>query len=199
MGLSFHYKGALKKSQLLKPMVEEVVDIAKANQWPHHVFEEHFPDNSFTSNSANNTLYGISFTPPKCETVCLTFLADGKMGSFFDLNQPLSEKENEDRYVFVKTQFAGPKVHILLINLFDYLSKKYFENFDMYDEGNYWETKNEQLLEETFAKYTNLIEGFDSLLSTIPMEENETMEGYLLRIAEMNRKKNEGNDNGNNQ
>lgn len=191
MGLSFHYKGALKNPQSLKTMIEEVVDIAKTSQWNYNIFEEAFPNDSFSSNSDNNSLYGICINPPNCEVVCFTFLSNGKMGSFFDLNKPISEKETDDRYLSVKTQFTGVEIHKQLITLFEYLSKKYLENFDLYDEGNYWETKNEQLLKETFTKYTNLIEGFDSLLETIPMTENETIEDYLLRIAELNGKKND--------
>ncbi len=191
MGLSFHYKGALKKPQSLKNLIEEVTDIAKANQWNYNIYEEAFPNDSFSADSNNDSLYGISATPPNCEAVCFTFLADGKMGSFFDFKNPISEKGTEDNYLSVKTQFAGSEIHKQLITLFEYLNKKYLENFDLYDEGNYWETKNEELLKETFAKYTNLIEGFDSLLETIPMGENETIEDYLLRIAELNGKKND--------
>jgi hypothetical protein len=194
MGLSFHYKGALKNPQLLKNLIEEVVDIAKANKWTYDTFEEAFPNDSFSTDT-KDSLYGICISPPNCEVVCFTFLSNGKMGSFFDLNKPIQEKETDDNYLSVKTQFAGVEIHKQLITLFEYSSKKYLENFDLYDEGNYWETKNEQLLKETFAKYTNLIEGFDSLLETIPMIGNETIEDYLLRIAELNGKK----DNGKNQ
>lgn len=192
MGLSFHYKGALKKPKSLKPMIEEVVDIAKANQWEYDLFEETFPNDSFSEDAKNDTLFGVCISPPNCEVVCFTFLSNGKMGNFFHINQPFSKNESDEPSLFVKTQFAGATIHKQLITIFDYLSKKYLENFELYDEGNYWETKNEQLLDETFAKYTNLMDGFSSLLENIPMNENETIEDYLLRIAEMNQKKNEG-------
>lgn len=197
MGLSFHYKGALKKPQSLKKMIEEVTDIAKANLWSYHIFEEAFPNDAFTVNSFNDSIYGISFSPPNCETVCLTFLSNGKMCAFYKLGHPaFSENELEDDCLSVKTQFAGPAIHKQVITIFDYLNKLYFENFDLTDEGNYWETKNEQLLEDTFKKYTNLIEGFSSLLENIPMEENESIEAYLIRIAEMTNKKNNENKDG---
>ena len=196
MGLSFHYKGALKKPQSLKKMIEEVADISQTNQWKINVFEENFPNDSFTIDSHNDSIYGICFSPPNCEVVCLTFLSNGKMCAFYKLGHPaFSQSELDDDYLSVKTQFAGSKIHMQLISLFDYLNKKYFENFDLTDEGNYWETKNEQLLEDTFKKYTNLIDGFDSLLENIPMEESETIEEYLIRIAKMTYKKNNGDEN----
>ncbi|WP_133242652.1 hypothetical protein [Flavobacterium psychrotolerans] len=179
-------------------MIEEVTDIAKANHWGYHVFEEAIPNDAFTVNSFNDSIYGIFFSPPNCETVYLTFLSNGKMCAPYKLEHPaFSENELEDDYLSVKTQFAGPQIHKQLITIFDYLNKLYFENFDLTDEGNYWETKNEQLLEDTFKKYTHLIDGFSSLLENIPMEENESIEAYLIRIAEMANKKNKGNENKN--
>ena len=193
MGLSFHYKGALKEPQSLKKLIEEVTDISRANQWKFHVFEEEFPNDTFTVDTCNDSIYGICFTPPESETVCLTFLSNGKMCAFYNLELSKNPgNELDDNYLSVKTQFAGPAIHIQIIKIFDYLNKKYFENFDLTDEGNYWETKNRQLLEDTFAKYTNLIDGFVSLLETIPIGENESIEDYLIRIAETVHKKNNG-------
>lgn len=197
MGLSFHYKGAMKKPQSLPKMIEELVDISLANQWEYNVFEESFPNDTFTINTYNNSIYGICFSPPQCEMVCLTFLSNGQLCSFYKLGHPaFSQDDLEDDTLSVKTQFAGPKIHMQLIKIFDYLNKKYFENFDLSDEGNYWETKNEQLLKDTFEKYTNLINGFESLLENIPMEENEIIEDYLIRIAKMKQNENEDDQSG---
>jgi hypothetical protein len=194
MGLSFHYKGALKKPHSLKKLIEEVADISRANQWKFHVFEEEFPNDAFTVDTYNDSIYGICFTPPESETVCLTFLSNGKMFAFYDLELSKdSGNELDENYLSVKTQFAGAAIHMQIITIFDYLNKKYFENFDLTDEGNYWETKNEQLLVDTFSKYTNLIDGFGSLLENMPIGEFESIEEYLIRIAEMVHKKNNGN------
>jgi hypothetical protein len=186
MGLSFHYKGALQKPQYLKPLIEEVTDIAKANHWKHHLFEESFPNDTFTVGTYNDSVYGICVTPPECETVCFTFFSNGRMGAFYNLELSKAyDSEYEDEYLSVKTQFAGPEIHIQLLTIFDYLNKKYFENFDLTDEGNYWETKNKTLLLDTFSKYTNLIDGFGSLLESIPLNEGENIQDYLMRIAEI--------------
>lgn len=197
MGLSFHYKGALKSPQSLKKMIEEVTDIAQNNHWNYQVFEDRFPNDAFTAEPDSDAIYGICFSPPNCEVVCLTFRSNGKLSPFWETEQSkISKNSLDDTYISVKTQFAGSEIHKQLMVFFDYMNKKYFENFDLNDEGNYWESKNEQLLEDTFTKYSNFIEGFDSLLENIPIGENESIEEYLVRIAEMNRKKNNDNDNG---
>lgn len=195
MGLSFHFKGALKNPHSLKKMIEEVTDIAQTNLWNYHIFEDQFPNDTFTVEPNYDTVYGICFNPPNCEVVCLTFLSNGKLCPFWDIEpSKIPKNELDDHYLSVKTQFAGPEIHKQLMVFFDYINKKYFENFDLNDEGNYWETKNEPLLKDTFKKYSSLIEGFDSLLENIPIGENESIEDYLLRIAEMNRKENDEND-----
>lgn len=194
MGLSFHYKGKLKKPQSLKKMIEEVTDICKANKWKFTVFEEYIPENTFSIEPNRETIYGICFTPPKCETVDLTFLSNGKLCAFhnLELNKNLENLEDDIYlyYLSVKTQYCGPEIHKLLIPILYYLNKNYFEDFELTDEGQFWETRDEKLLKETFDRYSNLINGFETVLEHIPILEGETLEDYILRMAEIVKNKN---------
>lgn len=194
MGLSFHYKGKLKKPQSLKKMIEEVTDICKANKWEYALLGEEFPNHIFTIEPNRDSIYGIYFNPPKCETVDLTFLSNGKLCASYnlELNKDL-EKLEDDKYLYylsVKTQYCGPEIHKTLILIFDYLNKNYFEDFEFTDEGQFWETRDTKLLEETFNRYSNLIESFSSVLEHIPILEGESIETYILRMAEIVKKNN---------
>jgi len=194
VGLSFHYKGKLKNPQSLKKMIEEVTDICKANKWEFAVFDDTFPNNTFTIKPNKEKVYGIFFTPPKCETVDLTFLSNGRLCAAYNLqlNKNLENLE-EDMYLYflsVKTEYCGSRIHKLLIPIFDYLSKKYFEDFEFTDEGQYWETRDEKLLEEIFERYSNLINSFRGALEHIPILEGESIENYILRMAEIVKKNN---------
>lgn len=189
MGLSFHYKGKLKTPQSLKKMIEEVTDICKANKWEFAIFDDTFPNNTFTIKPNKDKVYGIFFTPPKCETVDLTFLSNGRLCAAYnlELNKNLDNLE-DDIYLYflsVKTQYCGLGIHKLLIPIFDYLNKNYFEDFEFTDEGRFWETRDEKLLEETFNRYSNLINSFGSALEHIPILEGESMENYIFRMAEI--------------
>ncbi|HWS60416.1 MAG TPA: hypothetical protein VN182_05765 [Flavobacterium sp.] len=189
MGLSFYYKGKLKTPQSLKKMTEEVTDICKANKWEFAVFDDTFPNNTFTIEPNKDKVYGIFFTPPKCETVNLTFLSNGRLCAAYnlELNKNLKYLE-DDIYLYslsVKTQYCGLGIHNLLIPIFDYLNKNYFEEFEFTDEGHFWETRDEKLLEETFARYSNLINSFGSALEHIPFLEGESIEDYVERMAEI--------------
>lgn len=185
MGLSFHYSGRFNPEKLLKELVEEVSDICKTYNWKYHVINNDFPDRVFTEDY-NDEDYGISFTPPECETVFMSFLSNGRLSSrpnlmFFGNSNNADYKE----YLYmlsVKTQFAGIEVHALLIEIFRHISTKYFLDFKLTDEGNYWETGDLKELEKQFKRYNMLMNNFCLGLETIPKFETENLEAYLIRL-----------------
>lgn len=194
MGLSIHYSGSFKPKASLTAMIEEVKDIAEIYKWEYTVFEDKFPANSLCKTEYNQNIYGISFTPPDCETVCLCFLSNGKMSSpshlkFFGN----SENKEEQQYLYmlsVKTQYAGIEIHKLIIHLLKYLSGKYLRNFTVNDEGEYWETGDEKLLQDTFKRYTDLIESFASSIENCPIKSGESFEAYFKRLLKQIHEKN---------
>lgn len=186
MGLSIHYSGAFKQGESLASLIEEVRDVAELYNWKYHIFEETFIKEELGKEEYGGDIYGICFTPTDCETVSFTFLSNGRMSSVVNLQAFGGDKENGDYVykVFTKTQYAGVEMHKLLIHLFRHLSKKYLVNFTLIDEGQYWETGDEQLLQETFARYTHLIEHFNNALEIFPKENGETFEGYFGRLMD---------------
>jgi hypothetical protein len=193
MGLSIHYSGSFNPSASLEEMVEEVVEIAQVYQWEHTIFETRFPKGGFEE-PYNDKIYGIVFFPPSCEPVFLTFLSNGRMSNenhlrFFGN----SSDEQEQKYLYLlstKTQYAGIKTHMLIIHLLKYLTHKYLKDFRLMDEGNYWETGDEKLLEATFNRYDDLVNSVADALETFPLKSGETMEEYLSRLmAYVNKKR----------
>ncbi len=78
MGLSFHYRGRLNTASELPKFIDEVEDICRILNWKHAVFNTLYPDDKFIS-PVNDEDYGIVFTPPSCEPVCLAFDSEGKL------------------------------------------------------------------------------------------------------------------------
>jgi len=186
MGLSIHYKGNFKKEASLQEMIEEVKDIAEIYTWEYTIYETAFPQNSFTEEEYDGCLYGISFTPAKCETISLTFLSNGKMCS----NSALacfgnSNNEKYKQYLYLlstKTQFAGSTTHKIILHLLKYISQKYLNYFELSDEGNYWETESEAILEQNFKIYNDALNSFEISIKSHPINNNESFTEYFDRI-----------------
>ncbi len=196
MELSIHYCGSFNPSSSLKGLSEEVKDIAEIYKWKYHVYIDEFPPNTIGKTEYSQDVYGICFTPPNSETVSLSFLSNGRMSSTAHLKF-FGNSENKDDALYLymlstKTQYVGIEIHKLIIHLLKYISRKYLLDFKVIDEGEYWETGDEKLLEETFKKYTDLIDGFQSSLENNPMESGESFEEYFARILKQLHDKKKG-------
>lgn len=196
MGLCIYYSGCIKEGAFLPELINEVKDIAEIYNWHYTIFREEFPDDVSEKESYDGEIYGIVVSPPKCEPVFITFLSNGKMSSPVNL-ETFGKTSNKARrkYLYqlaVKTQYAGIQIHKLIIHLFRHLNDKYFKDFEMTDEGQYWETGDETLLQQIFDRYNELMDNFTSALETYPKNEGETLENYFQRLMKRINKRKSG-------
>jgi len=193
MGLSFHYSGAFKNNVPLSDLIEEVKDIAQANQWKYTVYEKQFSEADFGKDTYKEKIFGISFSPQECEPVYLCFLSNGKLSSPSHLQMFGRSKNPDDRkYLYmlsVKTQYAGIHTHKRIIDLLKYLDKKYLSELKVSDEGQYWETGDDELLEKIFRRYDEAFEMLGSALDRNSRIPTESFEQYLQRILRQKGKK----------
>ncbi|HET54553.1 MAG TPA: hypothetical protein ENN33_04980 [Ignavibacteria bacterium] len=193
MGLTIHYSGKFNPSSSLKEMVEEVKDIAEIYNWEYHIYETDFPVGSLGEENYDGEIYGIYIIPPNCEPVYLTFLSNGRMANEIGLKlwgNAIDPKEKSFLFMlFTKTQFGGSEIHKLIIHLLKYLKEKYFAELNVYDEGKYWETGDEKLLDEIFERYNKIFDVVETALNNIPLKPNESYEEYFKRILKIINKK----------
>ena len=125
---------------------------------------------------------------PKCEPVWFCFLSNGRISSPANLKIfGNSKSEKEKQYVYqvsVKTQFAGIEAHKFIVNLFKYISNKYFTGFEFIDDGQYWETNDEEVLKKNFDKFNSVLNTFTEALKKGIRDEGETLEAFIKRIAQ---------------
>lgn len=192
MGLSIHYKGKLNKATELALLIDEVKEIAITKQWRYFVFENAFQQNSFSEIAIIEKLYGIMINPPESEPLCFSFLSNGRMCGILNYKTIQINQLIEDELTYqiaTKTQYAGPQIHKELILLMDYISEKYLIDFECQDEGQFWETRDENLLNLNFKKYTNFIDSFSSSMEMIPINEDEKIKDYIMRISAITSKR----------
>ena len=181
MGVSIHYSGQLKDAALLPLLVEELEDIGKILGWKSTCFLRNYPNNQFELLASDND-YGIMVSPPECEPVILVFDGEGYIYA------PWLKQYFTDRFyiynVSTKTQFAGADIHIVVVELMRHLNKKYLQNFTMIDETDYWETGNKATVVEKISFLGNKINSFAAALENTKIQEGETLEDFIKRMAE---------------
>jgi hypothetical protein len=188
MGLSFHYRGQLAKPEYLPELIDIVKQVCDVYKWEYFLFNPVFPEGTdFSNQEFTDEVYGITFTPPGCESVDISFLSNGRMSSPYLLQFHGSDQESIAQgllYILsVKTQFSSPAIHLVLMKLFRHLSDKYLTNFHMTDESGYWETNDESILNKNFARYKALLDNFSLGLASIQPQTDEKLIDHLIRIA----------------
>lgn len=160
MGIGIHYSGKINPKASLPSLIAEVEALANEYAWESVVYRDDFPSNQF-GDSYSDQIFGIAVVPPNCDPLFLCFLSNGHMSSplhleSFGYSDDLIHKE----YLYmlsVNTLQAGVEVHVKLINMLKQVSK-YLVDFDVNDEGGYWDSDNKDLLTEAFFHRMQLME-----------------------------------------
>ena len=171
MGLSFHYSGRIRDYNQIDALVEEVKDLCKDLKWTYNILDD-------------DKIKGIIVGCKESEPLWFTFVPDGRTCNVINLQYT----DPNDKYYSlcaVKTQYAGPEVHMAMIKMLRYISDKYFSEIEVMDEGEYWETGDEENLRKIFARYTMIINAFTEKLETMERIPGESEESLVNRIEEM--------------
>lgn len=181
MGLSIHYSGYISKKEFLDSLIEEVTDICRTLGWNTHTFDD-------------DKIKGVSFAPEGSEPVFLTFNLEGRILSPInilvkDIYDDIRIPKESIFTTSTKTQFAGKEAHIAIIKMLKHLDKKYLRNFKLDDEGNYWETGDENVLRQQFGRYEAAMDIFCASLEDLPTKPGETPTSLVERLESHLREK----------
>jgi hypothetical protein len=159
MGVSIHYRGRAADIAKIKTLCDELAAIADKMNWHYICLDEDWSQSAdlkmdVTTKgsyiSGHLPLKGIALTPhTKCETLPFFFDAYGLLRDPINMvNISEGTLKQEDSWISVKTQYAGPETHVWIIGLLKYLKKHYLQDLAVQDEGKYWETGNFEVLKE---------------------------------------------------
>jgi len=178
MYLKLRYRARLADLALVDQMADEVADICDSNGWKYHRWDDDWrkPTDVQIGESEEGInfegeagLRGIHFSPgPQCETIWLTFSANGMLNSLFTLENPTFTAEDPDYpWNRVKTGFDGAKTHIEICNLFRFLEKKYFSDCQMLDESGYWQHGDKARCEKWMDEVTRAHDTLDEEIAAL--------------------------------
>ena len=137
MGVTIHYSGHLKEPSAYLLLLDALQDFAGQHGWSHRPISQQGVtlnrwDDSDREWTVTGDTRGIELRlHDDCEPVAFEFDADHFM---------------QDH---VKTQYAPPEIHISITELFRHLLP-FFSDLDVFDEGEYWESRDPDRLNELF-------------------------------------------------
>ena len=144
MGVLIHYCGNLRDPASLTPFANEMIDICQSLKWDH----------KYISPQSDDPVEGVIIYPGGGEPVVLTFLPGGRLchPMFYPfIRQTANMADFETAQVFIVAETLSPDIHMELMKVLHYLDDKYFENFTLDDDSQYWETSNEDQCRKYFA------------------------------------------------
>jgi len=168
MGVTIHYGGRLRDPAGLPELVQKLQIACGRLGWPYQLVDErvvgvaehhtyhHDPDDNVhvtvETTPLDDRWRGVVIHPPGCETLFLTF---GRKGQLIVYDTPWEEPQSPGRYeartyVWVKTQFSNPDVHIAVCSLLR-LVEAYAAEWEVTDEGEYWESGDREQLAARMA------------------------------------------------
>lgn len=199
MDFTIHYSGQLSKLENVYEIIDELKDIAEIRNWSYTVLDDDWntPPTAHLESSnhagiqikGHCGLKGIQFKPHiHCDSIWLYFNHKGFLTTPFQV--ALDAEEGYPQRInplFVKTQNAGFETHILIVNLFKYLQKKFFPTLIVKDETNFWTHGNKVILKELF-KANNFAASSENTNSATPVLDptlQEDIEMIAKKIEEL--------------
>jgi len=181
MGLSIHYSGYIRDTEMLNSLIAEVTDICKTLNWETHTFDD-------------DDIKGVSFAPKRREPVFLTFNTDRRLLSPLsnlakDIYDDVQLRKELYFTASTKTQYAGMDAHIAIIKLLKHLSKKYLEDFSLADEGYYWATGDEKILAQQYQRFSVAINAFREASEDFPSVPGETAACLAITLEKLLKEK----------
>ena len=144
MGVTIHFEGQLTDQIAYRNLVEAAKVFGQDRGWRIEPIESHETTLLRVRDEKEwdyvGPVHGIVLYPhADCDPVRLEF--------------------DRDLYIqeFTKTQFAGVETHLSVLELLKAI-EPFFRNLTVEDEGEYWETRNTQLLAEHLSRSQKAIE-----------------------------------------
>jgi len=195
MGITIHYKGKLNNPALVYSVTDELKDISEIMNWEYSILDkdwnlpltaEFLQRGNRVEITGHLPLKGIRINlHPKCESLSVFFDKDGNLQSVLGmvLNRNEDKKSDSD-YLFIKTQFAPPEIHITIIKLLKYLKDKYIPDLNVIDEGSYWETEDKEVLIRKILFLNDKMDQVEEIISSIKNDLNQLSKDEAIKLLE---------------
>jgi hypothetical protein len=163
MGITIFARGSIDNIDHIPSLIAEMRELSEKNGWKHKIIDDDFEEEpkvglgrdeeaSCTKITGSLGLKGILMNVGYgVETLALLFDRSGVLTDVMSQVTWLENKSMDERVSMCKTQFGTIEAHISIIELLDILKKKYMTDLEVMDEGDYWTSRDRDLLAEKRA------------------------------------------------
>lgn len=143
MGISIHYRGTIDDLEQIETMEDRVLDLTfslggRATIW-----------RSFANHDRQRAVRGLLIEmEPGHDTFSLLISPEGHLTPVFQIEDAEKAAFDEPPYCFVKTQFGSVQGHVAIVHMLDAIRQKFCSNLEVYDEGEYQETRDVNILRQ---------------------------------------------------
>jgi len=193
MGITIFASGKLDRIKDIPQLIDDLKRTAEENNWKYHVIDDDFdvqPNAVLTrrdSDLPGSVIEGsvglkgiIVNVDSQAEPLAILFDRSGVLTDLMRQISWIDDDGRSKRFTFCKTQFGNIDAHIRIVELLDYLKKKYISDLTVDDEGAFWETRDRRILAEKrvvlghFLRHTEkIIKGVD--LSGLDVQDPEAV------------------------
>lgn len=133
MGVTIHFDGKLNSENDYQAIMKSAMEFAQKNEMIYNFFEE-----------ADKLLLRVK----EEEEWDYQGMTRGIRIQPHENSDPFNLEFDKENYIqeYCKTQFANLEIHIKLIAFLESI-KPHFDQLNVFDEGEYWETQNQEILE----------------------------------------------------
>ena len=163
MGITIFARGSINTTDDIPVLIADMKELSEKKGWTYEILDDDFEqdpevelihDQETSTVSIEGTLglkgiiinvgYGV-------EPLALLFDRSGILTDIMSQVTWVQNSKDDNRLTFCKTQFGPIEAHIALIEILDILKKKYMTNLEVTDEGEYWASRDRELLAEKRA------------------------------------------------
>ena len=161
MGITIFASGKLDRIEDIPHVIGDLKRVAEENNWKYHLIDDDFdvqPNAVLTQRDSGVPVTAIEGSvglkgiivnvDPQAEPLAILFDRSGVLTDLMQQITWMHDDGQRNRFTMCKTQFGNIDVHIRIIELLDYLKKKYVSDLTVDDEGAYWETRDRRTLAE---------------------------------------------------
>jgi hypothetical protein len=164
MGITIHYSGRIRDTADIDKLSLQLEFAARELGWPFERLDERllgtadylqfetgedelgtYTTFSEDTRPIDDRWRGLLILPPETESVTIAFNRAGELMNYVPMND--TGHYFATPYVFTKTQFSTVDTHIAVCNLLR-LVTPYMAEWEVMDEGEYWERQDRERLAE---------------------------------------------------